>query len=79
MRSSQQVFSLALGAATAVLGYDNGLAITPQMGWNTWERFGCSYDADLILSAARSMIAYGLPQLGYNCECYGVLSFTQKQ
>lgn len=64
--ATRRLLSLTFGAVV-VLGHDNGLAITPQMGWNTWEHFGCSYNADLILSAAKSMIAYGLPQLGYNC------------
>ncbi|CAH1391697.1 unnamed protein product [Nezara viridula] len=30
-----------------VHGLDNGLALTPPMGWNTWERFRCTIDCEL--------------------------------
>ncbi|QRV77914.1 glycoside hydrolase family 27 protein [Ceratobasidium sp. AG-Ba] len=51
-----------VGAAGAV---DNGLARTPQMGWNTWNRFGCNIAEDLILSSANALVRTGLRDLGY--------------
>ncbi|KAH8111511.1 alpha-galactosidase/alpha-n-acetylgalactosaminidase [Phellopilus nigrolimitatus] len=45
---------------------DNGLAITPQMGWNTWNSFGCDSDQDLLLSTAQKIVDLGLRDVGYN-------------
>lgn len=57
--------SLALLRADAL---HNGLALTPQMGWNTWNYFGCNINEDTILSAAQAMVSYNLTQFGYQCE-----------
>ncbi|GJJ08131.1 Protein argonaute mel1 [Clathrus columnatus] len=46
-------------------GAKNGLAITPPMGWNTWNRFGCSVNEDLILDSAQAIVRNGLKALGY--------------
>lgn len=27
---------------TIALTLDNGLGLTPQMGWNSWNKFGCN-------------------------------------
>ncbi|XP_046362787.2 alpha-N-acetylgalactosaminidase-like isoform X2 [Haliotis rufescens] len=35
---------LFLNAVTLTLGLDNGLALTPPMGWLDWERFRCNID-----------------------------------
>ena len=43
----------------------NGLGRTPQMGWNTWNHFGCTINADVIISAAQSIVQLGLKDLGY--------------
>ncbi|MBW0526685.1 hypothetical protein O181_066400, partial [Austropuccinia psidii MF-1] len=48
-----------------VWGLDNGLAVTPAMGWNTWNRYGCDINEGLILSAAQAIKAEGLDKLGY--------------
>ncbi|KAI0662631.1 alpha-galactosidase [Cubamyces menziesii] len=57
---------LALVAVVpAVLAYDNGLARTPQMGWNTWNHFGCGISEDTILSAAKALISNNLTSYGY--------------
>ncbi|THH12158.1 hypothetical protein EW145_g192 [Phellinidium pouzarii] len=45
---------------------NNGLAITPQMGWNTWNSFGCDSSQDLLLSTAQQIVALGFKDLGYN-------------
>jgi alpha-galactosidase len=31
---------------------DNGLGKTPQMGWNTWNKFACEISEDLIHATA---------------------------
>jgi alpha-galactosidase len=48
------------------VGYNNGLARTPQMGWNTWNRFACDIDEDLILESAR-VVARRFKVYGYEC------------
>lgn len=57
-----------LSALPAALALNNGLAITPQMGWNTWNHFGCGINQDTIVSAAQALVSNGLDKLGYNCE-----------
>ena len=49
-----------------VVGYNNGLARTPQMGWNTWNRFGCNIDETLIVESAK-VVAEQLRVYGYEC------------
>ncbi|KAJ3304920.1 hypothetical protein HDV03_002147 [Kappamyces sp. JEL0829] len=39
--------------------------VAPQMGWNTWNKYGCNIDQHLILSQAKAMVAEGLLALGY--------------
>jgi alpha-galactosidase len=43
----------------------DGLALTPPMGWNTYNRFGCNIDEALIRSAADAMVASGMRDAGY--------------
>lgn len=37
---------LLLAVLSVVSALDNGLARTPPMGWNSWERFRCNVDCD---------------------------------
>lgn len=57
---------LLLLLSRPVVGYDNGLARTPQMGWNTWNRFGCDIDEELIVESAK-VVAERLRVYGYEC------------
>src|SRR5688572_33151289 len=43
-----------------------GLALTPPMGWNTWNKFACNVDEKLIRDAADAMVSSGLKDAGYN-------------
>jgi alpha-galactosidase len=42
-----------------------GLAATPQMGWNSWNRFACNIDEKLIRETADAMVKLGLKDAGY--------------
>lgn len=42
-----------------------GLAMTPPMGWNTWNKFACDIDEKLIRGAADAMVSTGLKDAGY--------------
>lgn len=59
------LLSLLLTSSPAEAASYNGLAITPQMGWDNWNAFACDVDADLLASSARSIVDLGLRNLGY--------------
>ncbi|XP_050375367.1 alpha-galactosidase-like [Argentina anserina] len=44
---------------------DNGLGLTPPMGWNSWNHFNCHIEENLIRETADSMVSTGLAALGY--------------
>jgi alpha-galactosidase len=44
---------------------DNGLALTPPLGWNSWNKFHCNVSEDLIKAMADGMVASGIKDAGY--------------
>ena len=42
-----------------------GLADTPQMGWNSWNKFGCDVNEKMIREMADAMVASGMMEAGY--------------
>ena len=42
-----------------------GLALTPPMGWNSWNHFGCDVDEELIRQTADAMVESGMKDAGY--------------
>ena len=42
-----------------------GLAQTPPMGWNSWNKFACNIDENLIKTIADAMVESGLRDAGY--------------
>lgn len=42
-----------------------GLALTPPMGWNTWNKFGCNVSDRLVRSIADAMVKSGMKDAGY--------------
>jgi alpha-galactosidase len=56
---------LLFGAAATAQKFD-AIAATPQMGWNSWNKFACNIDENLIRQTADSMVKSGLQQAGYN-------------
>ena len=45
--------------------YSNGTALTPPMGWSSWNTFTNRIDEKLILETAEAMKASGLADAGY--------------
>jgi len=43
----------------------DGLALTPPMGWNSWNKFGCDVSEKLIREMADAMVASGMKDAGY--------------
>jgi len=47
------------------LALDNGLGRTPQMGWNSWNKFACNINEQLIKSTIDTLVSTGLVEVGY--------------
>ena len=43
----------------------DGLAPTPPMGWNSWNRFGVKIDERLVLETAEAIVESGMRDAGY--------------
>ena len=50
---------------SGVLSLDNGLGLTPPLGFNTWNRFRCNISDTLIRETADAIVKLGLKDLGY--------------
>jgi alpha-galactosidase len=62
--------SLALLAVTNLVSapadaLENGLARTPPMGWNSWNKFQCNVSETLIKQVADAIVTTGLRDAGY--------------
>lgn len=70
------VLAFVAGYSQRVLGLDNGVALTPPMGWCSWERFLCTTNCSkfpgqcinesLILEQADALVSGGYLAAGYN-------------
>src|ERR1041384_2667521 len=57
------IFVAGAGPSAALV--DNGLARTPPMGWNSWNKFGCNVSEQLIKEIADAIAASGMKKAGY--------------
>ncbi|WP_258053842.1 alpha-galactosidase [Streptomyces sp. Ru72] len=57
---------LSLGTAQPAAALGNGLALTPQMGFNDWNAYGCNVSESLIKSTAQAMHTNGMQAAGYS-------------
>lgn len=57
------LFALLLMVSVAPL--DNGLGLTPQMGWNSWNHFNCKINETLIRRTADLLVSTKLAAKGY--------------
>lgn len=48
-----------------IVSAENGLALTPPMGWNSWNVWGTSVDDDKVRDSAREFERTGLADFGY--------------
>ncbi|KAH8758096.1 alpha-galactosidase [Hyaloscypha sp. PMI_1271] len=65
MAALHLAFALALFTGHAA-GVNNGLARTPQMGWNNWNALGCDVSESLLLDTSKKLVDSGLRDVGYN-------------
>jgi len=56
---------LTVSSAPYVWALDNGLARTPPMGWNSWNKFSCDVSEELVRGAADSIVRTGMKDAGY--------------
>jgi alpha-galactosidase len=66
-RSASLILAAAIAASPAAAWAQkfDGLAATPQMGWNSWNKFACDIDEKLIRETADAMVKLGLKDAGY--------------
>ena len=50
---------------SSCLCLDNGLGLTPQMGWNSWNHFHCRINESTIKDTADAFVNAGLIRFGY--------------
>eukprot|EP01039_Chlorochromonas_danica_P008549 gene8549-9422_t len=46
--------------------HGTGVTSTPQMGWNSWNKFACNISETLIKETADALVSSGLSALGYD-------------
>jgi alpha-galactosidase len=52
-------------SSSLLYAQDKGLASTPPMGWNSWNKFGCNVSEDMIRQMADGMVKSGMKDAGY--------------
>jgi alpha-galactosidase len=57
---------VVLICASPSIAQSTGLAATPPMGWNSWNKFGCNVDEKMIRDMADAMVTSGMKDAGYN-------------
>lgn len=45
--------------------FSNGLALTPPMGWNSWNKFACNITEKIVRDTADAMVTSGMKDAGY--------------
>lgn len=65
MKRISILFLLIAAMVSANAQKFDGLAPTPPMGWNSWNRYACEIDENLIRQTAKAMVDRGLKDAGY--------------
>lgn len=56
---------ILLSAGSAYAQKFEGLALTPPMGWNSWNTFGVNINERLVMDMADAMVSSGMKSAGY--------------
>jgi alpha-galactosidase len=64
LRNLVLICCLLVSAASQAKKFE-GLALTPPMGWNSWNTFACEINEDLIKEMADTMVKNGMQAAGY--------------
>jgi alpha-galactosidase len=65
VRASVLAAVVAVLMAPSLSAQDKGLASTPPMGWNSWNKFGCNVSEEMIRQMADAMVSSGMKDAGY--------------
>ena len=75
-RNSLLFIACLLVTAGSLPALDNGLAKTPPMGWNSWNKFACDVREESVRKAADAMVKSGMKDAGYQYividDCWAV-------
>lgn len=64
MRIAIAAALLLIGPAGLAQKFD-GIALTPPMGWNSWNGFGCEVNERIVRETADAIVASGMKEAGY--------------
>ena len=59
------LIAFAASTLTAQPSPSVNLALTPPLGWNSWNKFGCNVSDELIRGMADAMVKSGMKEAGY--------------
>jgi alpha-galactosidase len=62
---SMLLFLLLPAAVAQRTSSSDSLALTPPMGWNSWNKFACNVSEEMIRSIADAMVKSGMKDAGY--------------
>ena len=60
-----QFLTLIFAFCSTIYCLNNGLGLTPQMGWNSWNKFHCNINEELIRKTIDELVDSGLVEAGY--------------
>jgi len=56
---------LTMGSAGTLAAQQSILAATPPMGWNSWNKFACKVNENVVRQAADAMVSSGMKDAGF--------------
>ena len=59
------ISTISLLFISASKALENGMAFTPQMGWNTWNKYYCNVSEEVVKFNTDAIVQLGLDKLGY--------------
>ena len=62
----KEIYFFIISLFGFISSLNNGLGLTPQMGWNSWNKFACNINETLIYNTIDALNQSGLIELGYN-------------
>jgi len=66
MKKQFLIISLCFISQNILAQKFEGLALTPPMGWNSWNTFQANIDEKMVMEIADDMVSTGMRDAGYN-------------